>query len=178
MSNELWAVHAQGPDEIYPAFDRPDAERHAAELNAIPTPPGILVAAVVIPSPWPASQHWQYLAEQEREHKQELLANVAPTDSNLSAMRKSGLSIDGDESPSLPTAGSAELPEPDFTLDGGDQPCYYAETVQRIVAALSAHQSAHVSLPRELLADLVSQDHDTRVQAERRLYALLNGGEA
>lgn len=109
MSNELWAVHAQGPDEIYPAFDRSDAERHAAELNAIPTPPGILVAAVVIPSPWPASQHWQYLAEQEREHKQELLAHVAPTDSNLSAMRKSGLSIDGDEAPSLPAAGSAEL---------------------------------------------------------------------
>ncbi len=41
-----------------------------------------------------------------------------------------------------------------------------------------AQQSAHVSVPRELLADLVSQDHDTRVQAERRLYALLNGGEA
>ena len=49
---------------------------------------------------------------------------------------------------------------------------------ERIVAALSAQQSAHVSMPRELLADLVSQDHDTRVQAERRLYALLNGGEA
>lgn len=50
---------------------------------------------------------------------------------------------------------------------------------KRIVAALSARQSAHVSVPRELLADLVSQDHDTRVQAERRLYyALLNGGEA
>jgi hypothetical protein len=31
----------------------------------------------------------------------------------------------------------AELPEPDFALDGGSQPCYYAETVQRIVAALS-----------------------------------------
>ncbi len=179
--------------------------------------------------------------------------------------------------PSLPAAGSADLPPPDFTLDCGSQPCYYAETVQRIVAALSAQksapvteepspldvigyaspgqieilrelprtggmkvkgrkddrysetvvllsearaamlslvvrcqqegafktclecgyqdghdeicqfhasnrnqqQSAHVSVPRELLADLVSQDHDTRVQAERRLYyALLNGGEA
>lgn len=42
----------------------------------------------------------------------------------------------------LPAAGSAELPEPDFTLDAGSQPCYYAETVQRIVAALSAQQSA------------------------------------
>lgn len=51
--------------------------------------------------------------------------------------------------------------------------------VQRdALSALSAQQSAHVSVPRELLADLVSRDHDTRVQAERRLYALLNGGEA
>lgn len=41
-----------------------------------------------------------------------------------------------------------------------------------------ARQPAHVSVQMELLADLVSQDHDTRVQAERRLYALLNGGEA
>ena len=36
------------------------------------------------------------------------------------------------------TTVKAELPEPDFALDGGSQPCYYAETVQRIVAALSA----------------------------------------
>ena len=42
--------------------------------------------------------------------------------------------------PPLPAAGSAELPEPDFTLDGGSQPCYYAETVQQIVAALSAQE--------------------------------------
>lgn len=47
-----------------------------------------------------------------------------------------------DEAPSLPAAGSADLPPPDFTLDCGSQPCYYAETVRRIVAALSAQQSA------------------------------------
>jgi hypothetical protein len=40
---------------------------------------------------------------------------------------------DCSKAPSLPADGS-----PDFTLDGGSQPCYYAETVQRIVAALSA----------------------------------------
>ena len=40
------------------------------------------------------------------------------------------------------TSAKAGLPEPDFALDGGSQPCYYAETVQRIVAALSAQQSA------------------------------------
>lgn len=29
------------------------------------------------------------------------------------------------------------LPEPDFTLDSGAQPCYYAETVQRAIAELA-----------------------------------------
>ncbi|HCL3298671.1 TPA: hypothetical protein N2B29_002597 [Pseudomonas aeruginosa] len=69
---ELWAVHAQGPDELYAAFSREDAEKHAAELNALPMPEGIAVGAVVVPSPWPAVQHWQYLAEQEQDHKNEI----------------------------------------------------------------------------------------------------------
>lgn len=34
-------------------------------------------------------------------------------------------------------------------------------------------QSGHVSVPRELLEDLISSDHDTKIQAERALYALL-----
>ncbi|MCT5773606.1 hypothetical protein LZM85_07800 [Pseudomonas aeruginosa] len=66
--SELWAVHAQGPDELYAAFSREDAEKHAAELNALPMPEGIAVGAVVVPSPWPEAEHWKYLAEQEREH--------------------------------------------------------------------------------------------------------------
>nr|WP_256595761.1 hypothetical protein [Pseudomonas sp. RW407] len=66
---ELWAIHAQGPDDLYAAFNREDAEKHAAELNALPMPEGISVGAVVIPSPWTPAEHWQYLAEQEREHK-------------------------------------------------------------------------------------------------------------
>ncbi|EPM3902691.1 hypothetical protein ACTLPN_000303 [Pseudomonas aeruginosa] len=69
---ELWAVHAQGPDEMYAAFTREDAEKHAAELNALPMPEGIAVGAVVVSSPWPAAEHWQYLAEQERDHKSEI----------------------------------------------------------------------------------------------------------
>ena len=73
-----------------------------------------------------------------------------------------------------PAAGSAELPEPDFTLDGGSQPCYYAETVQRIVAALSAHQSAHVSVPRELLGRaMYAKDGRELIEANRELRALL-----
>lgn len=93
---ELFAVHAQGPDEIYPAYDQAEAERHAAELNALRTPPGISVSAVVIPSPFTELEHWKCFAEQEHEHKLHLLAGVAPTDANLSAMRREGLSIDGD----------------------------------------------------------------------------------
>ena len=77
FAGELWAVHAQGPDDIYPAFDRADAERHAAELNAIQTPPGISVGAVVIPSPMSPLEHWKELAEQEREHKAQVIARAA-----------------------------------------------------------------------------------------------------
>ncbi|HCJ7679356.1 TPA: hypothetical protein NV436_005896 [Pseudomonas aeruginosa] len=72
----LWAVHAQGPDELYAAFSREDAEKHAAELNALPMPEGIAVGAVVVPSPWPAVQHWQYLAEQEQDHKNEITGRL------------------------------------------------------------------------------------------------------
>ncbi|EOV3798685.1 TPA: hypothetical protein ACQQSP_001398 [Pseudomonas aeruginosa] len=73
---ELWAVHAQGPDELYAAFTREDAEKHAAELNALPMPEGITVDAVVVSSPWPAVEHWQYLAEQERDHKNEIAGRL------------------------------------------------------------------------------------------------------
>ena len=72
----LWAVHAQGPDDLYAAFSREDAERHAAELNALPMPEGIAVSAVVVASPWPAAEHWKYLAEQEREHNGALVAQA------------------------------------------------------------------------------------------------------
>ncbi|EOX9613810.1 TPA: hypothetical protein ACLMYZ_004513 [Pseudomonas aeruginosa] len=32
---ELWAVHAQGPDELYAAFTREDADKHAAEIERL-----------------------------------------------------------------------------------------------------------------------------------------------
>ncbi|HCL4225701.1 TPA: hypothetical protein N2C25_003930 [Pseudomonas aeruginosa] len=73
---ELWAVHAQGPDELYAAFTREGAEKHAAELNALPMPEGIEVGAVVVPSPWPEAEHWKYLAEQERDHKNEIAVRL------------------------------------------------------------------------------------------------------
>jgi len=74
---ELWAVHAQGSDDIYPAFSKEDAEKHASELNALPMPEGIAVGAVVVHSPWPAAKHWEYLAEEERDHKEQIMALAA-----------------------------------------------------------------------------------------------------
>ena len=74
--DERWAVHAQGPDELYAAFSREDAEQHAAALNTLSMPAGIQVSAIVVESPWPAAEHWKYLAEQERDHVAELRARV------------------------------------------------------------------------------------------------------
>jgi len=72
--DELWAVHAQGPDELYAAFSREDAEQHAAALNSLPAPEWLRVSAVVVPSPWSAAEHWKYAAELERDHSTELKA--------------------------------------------------------------------------------------------------------
>jgi len=89
--------------------------------------------------------------------------------------------------PSLPAAGSAvEVLLPALRQYrhncGGDEliPGYDYEETNRIVAALSAQQSAHVSVPRELLERL---EHVTRqlaphLQCHADLIALLNGGEA
>jgi hypothetical protein len=50
---------------------------------------------------------------------------------------------------------------------------------ERIVAALSAQQSAHVSVPRELLERaMYAKDGRELIEANRELRALLNGGEA
>lgn len=95
---ELWAVHVQGPDELYAAFSREDADQHVAALNALPMPPGMkadALGAVVIRSPWSEAEHWRYLAEQERDHKNDLIA---------AALKRQGqLKGDGD-APSAPDA--------------------------------------------------------------------------
>ena len=39
-------------------------------------PEGITVDAVVVSSPWPPAEHWQYLAEQERDHKNEIAVRL------------------------------------------------------------------------------------------------------
>lgn len=102
---ELWAVHVQGPDELYAAFSREDADQHAAVLNALPVPPGVnagSLGAVVIRSPWPEAEHWRYLAEQERDHKNDLIA---------AALKRQG-QLKGD---------GAALPRPAAVVDEGDE---------------------------------------------------------
>lgn len=77
---ELWAVHAQGPDDLYPAFSREDADQLAASLNGLSGPDSIQVAAVVVPSPWSPVEHWKYAAEQERYARRDLMARALITD--------------------------------------------------------------------------------------------------
>ncbi len=53
------------------------------------------------------------------------------------------------------------------------------ELLANLLAALSAQQSAHVSVPRELLERaMYAKDSRVLIEANRELRALLNGGEA
>ena len=96
---ELWAVHVEGPDDLYAAFSREDAERHASELNAIQVPEGVFISAVVIPSPWGAVEHWQYLAEQEREHVESMRAALSAPPASVPAELTNVRCMCGDEYP-------------------------------------------------------------------------------
>lgn len=68
-------------------------------------------------------------------------------------------------------------------MNGGEWRCDSLMTVaqhQRIVAALSAQQSAHVSVPRELLVKHLREigEYAWEENTDDQLRALLNGGEA
>lgn len=76
-TEQLWAVHAQGPDELWAAESREEAEQHAAALNALPGQTDtIKVNAVVIRSPWSEVEHWKTLAEQWRHEAEDRIASV------------------------------------------------------------------------------------------------------
>lgn len=69
---KLWAVHAQGPDCLYPAKSIESAEKMAGEMNDLSKKARAqhgsdlpLAHAIVIPSPWSEVEHWKALAEQE-----------------------------------------------------------------------------------------------------------------
>lgn len=85
----LWAVHAQGPDELWAAESREEAEQHAAALNALPGQTDtIKVNAVVIPSPWSEVEHWKTLAEQWRHEAEDRIASLQSTRAALENVTK------------------------------------------------------------------------------------------
>lgn len=60
---QLYAVHAQGPDELFAATCLEVAQKHARDLNVLH---GGMVSAKVIDSPWSPAEHWKTLAEQNQ----------------------------------------------------------------------------------------------------------------
>ncbi|CAD5377112.1 hypothetical protein OF001_U20039 [Pseudomonas sp. OF001] len=88
-AEQHWAVHAQGPDELWAAESREEAEQHAAALNALTGQTDtIKVNAVVIPSPWSEVEHWKTLAEQWRHEAEDRIASLQSTRSALENVTK------------------------------------------------------------------------------------------
>lgn len=68
---ELWCVHIPGPDDLYAAVSREEAQKHADALNAAISrfyqknprtenhPSEVAMTAVVVPWPWDAVSHAQ-----------------------------------------------------------------------------------------------------------------------
>lgn len=82
----LWAIHCVGPGEIYPAFSKEDGERMARDIIeacrrsherwVAKGNKGDWIDPVInlIPSPWEPAEHFELLAEQEREESDRLRA--------------------------------------------------------------------------------------------------------
>ncbi len=121
MSQEtevLYVVHAQGPDDLYAAASKEEADTLAAKQNELVP----MANCIVIVSPWAPVEHWKTLAEQNAEDakylrsgwqadlnrlsaaKAEITAlskNVIDMtredfDATLNNLRRMGASIDGD----------------------------------------------------------------------------------
>ncbi|MDR7285673.1 hypothetical protein J2X84_004523 [Pseudomonas corrugata] len=114
----LYAVHAQGPDDLYAVASKEEAETLAARQNELVP----LAKCIVILSPWSPVEHWKTMAEQNAEDakylrsgwqadlnrlnaaKAEITAlskNVIDMtredfDATLNNLRRMGASIDGD----------------------------------------------------------------------------------
>ena len=121
MSEEteaLYVVYAQGPDDLYAAASKEEADTLAAKQNELMP----MANCIVIVSPWAPVEHWKTLAEQNAEDakylrsgwqadlnrlnaaKAEITAlskNVIDMtredfDATLNNLRRMGASIDGD----------------------------------------------------------------------------------
>ena len=114
----LYAVHAQGPDDLYAVASEEEAEALAARQNELVP----MAKCIVIVSPWSQVDHWKTMAEQNTEDakylrsgwqadlnrltaaKAEITAlskNVIDMtredfDATLNNLRRMGASIDGD----------------------------------------------------------------------------------
>lgn len=72
---ELWAIHSVGPGEVFPALSREQAEQEAQELrDVIKVGMGIDVEINVIPSPFEPAEHFEILAEETAQHRDDALA--------------------------------------------------------------------------------------------------------
>jgi hypothetical protein len=114
----LYVVHAQGPNELYAAASKEEAETMASTQNEqVP-----MASCIVITSPWTPVEHWKTLAEQNAEDAKQLRwgwqadlnrLNAAKAeitalsknvidmtredfDATLNNLRRMGASIDGD----------------------------------------------------------------------------------
>lgn len=76
----LWAIHSVGAGEVHPAFSKEDGERMARDIiEACRLAMGNKADWVdpvinLIPSPWEPAEHFELLAEQEREESDRLRA--------------------------------------------------------------------------------------------------------
>jgi len=82
-NEQLWAVHVQGPDDMIAMTSRATAEQHAAEINTLYEAQSLgregtlpRMRAIVIPSPWPALEHWRHCAETQEQWIEELEARL------------------------------------------------------------------------------------------------------
>lgn len=82
-NEQLWAVHVQGPDDMIAMTSRATAEQHAAEINTLYEAQSLgregalpRMSAIVVPSPWPALEHWRHCAETQEQWIQELEARL------------------------------------------------------------------------------------------------------
>lgn len=92
---ELWAIHSVGPGEVYPCLSREHAEREAKEMfeqgqkeKAAMIARGESVehwpdwVANVIPSPWEPAEHFEILAEETADHRNNLIARLEELEEN------------------------------------------------------------------------------------------------
>jgi hypothetical protein len=70
---ELWCVHVEGPDDIFPMPSKEEAEKEAAEINAVAAREfedhgdDIMFRAVVVIYPYSAESHAEGCAERAEE---------------------------------------------------------------------------------------------------------------